>query len=435
MTERHSSRLWEQLSTIVLAFILAIIVWVVAERQENPVATILVAGVPVKIQNLPEKLVLTEQPVLPEVDIKVRGPRSILDTLTASDFNAYIDLSEAQTGSHQMKISVQPRISGVTVLATYPEAVLMNLDQKVEKEVTVNPNLIGDPPFGYVAASPIITPTKLLVTGPESLVEKVTRAEITVQLTDARKDVKVTDFVRLRDERGSVLSGLKTIPKTVTVYVPIEQRKGFAEKTILPKTKGQPAKDYIMTGITVVPTTITLFGDPVTLAQMPPFVETVQVDISGATEDIEERVPVVLPEAVAAVGSQSVVVHVRIEPVQGSQTMTLSPVVQGLDPDLIVVGISPQTIDVILQGPLSKLKSLVVDVNVRAVLNLSGMNDGVHTVIPVLILPDGVTVQTVLPDTVQVTIGVKPTPGPTVVNETPTPAVTTTPTPSPAPSS
>lgn len=434
MTKRHSSGLWEQLSTIILALILAIIVWVVAERQENPVATILVAGVPVKIQNLPEDFVLAEQPSLPEVDIKVRGPRSILDTLTTSDFSAYVDLSDAQTGSHQIKISVQPRISGVTVLATYPEAVLIKLDQKVEKEVPVSANLIGNPPFGYVAASPIITPTKLLVTGPESLVKKVTRAEIAIQLTDARKDVKITDFVRLRDESGTVLSGLKITPKTVTVYVPIEQRQGFAEKTILPKTKGQPAKDYIMTGITVDPTTITLFGDPETLAQMPPFVETVPVDINDATEDIEERVPVVLPEAVAAVGSQSVVVHVRIEPLQGSQTMTLKPVVQGLDPDLSVAGISPETIDVILQGPLPKLKALVADVNARAVLNLSGMNEGVHTVIPVLILPDGVTVQTVLPDSIQVTIGVNPTPEPTVT-ETPMPTVMPTATPIPKPPS
>ncbi len=419
----------DRLGSFFLALILAIIVWVVAVQEQNPIVTILLQDVPVSVRNMPEDLVFDDQqPDLPDrVDLRVRGPQGLLNTLAPSDFNAYIDLSHAHPGEQKVKIQVDSTLAGVKIINIYPEAVVVRLNRKVEKEVPVTANLIGEPPFGYLAATPIITPTTVLVRGPEPKVARVVQAQITARLTDAREDVKVTDFVTLRDANGLVVSGLEAVPPTATILVPIEQRQGFAEKTVLPKVQGRPAANYRITGITVTPPTVTLFGDPKVLEEMPPFVETVSVDISGATEDIEDRVPLVLPETVAAVGQQAVVVHVQIEPIEGSLTMTLRPQVQGLDPTLTVASISPTTIDVILQGPLPKLQALVADVNVKAVLNLSGLGEGVHTVVPDIVMPEGISIQTILPDSLQVTIVLKPTPTPSPT-VTPTPSVTSTPT-------
>ena len=426
----------DRLGSLFLALILAVIVWVVAMQQQNPIITILVQNVPVAVRNMPEDLVFDEdQPDLPDaVDLRVRGPQGLLNTLAPSDFKAYIDLSNAHPGEQEMKIQVDYSLVGVDVLDIYPDAVVVKLNRKVEKEVPVHANLIGDPPFGYMAATPIITPTTVIVRGPEPKVEKVVQAQITARLTDAREDVRVTDFVTLRDANGLVVSGVQADPPTVTMVVPIVQRQGFTEKTVLPKVRGQPAANYRITGITVTPATVTLFGDPDTLNEMPPFVETAPVDISGATEDIEERVALVLPEAVAVVGQQAVVVHVQIEPIEGSLTLTLRPQVQGLNPDLKIDEVSPRTIDVILQGPLPKLQSLTADVNVKAVLNLSGLEEGAHTIIPIIIVPEGISVQTVLPESVQVTIVIKPTPTPTPTI-TPTPSITATVTPQASPTS
>ena len=430
----------DRLTTFALAFILAIIVWVVAVQRQNPIVTILISGVPVSIQNHPPDLDFAEQqPPLPTtVDVRVRGPQGTLNTLTPSDFTAIIDLAGAKPGSQEIPIQVNTNVANVKILNVYPEMVVVQLVRKVAKETKVVANLIGNPPFGFIASTPIITPTTVIVKGPEPRVEKVLRAEIAVRLTDAREDVKITDYVTLRDENGRVVSGLEVEPPTVSVLVPIEQRQGFAEKTILPKIKGQPAPNYRITGITVEPTTVTLFGDPDTLNEMPPFVETEPVDISGATEDVEARAFLILPSSVAMVGNLAVVVHVHIEPIEGSLTMTLRPVIQGLNPELAVESISPETIDVILQGPLPILLSLTADENVRAVLNLSGLEEGAHTVVPMLILPEGVTVQTVLPESVQVTIITHPTPTPAPTepvlrSSSPTPSPTPTPSSTPAP--
>ena len=428
-----------RLGTLALAFVLAVVVWGAAMQQENPIVTVLLSGVSVRVQNLPEDLVYAEQqPALPSsIDIRVRGPQGILNTLAPSDFTATIDLKDAVAGKQEVPISVQSNVAGVKVLNVYPDAVLVDLVRKVEKSVPVEAKFIGSLPFGFmISGNTVITPTTVTVRGPEPEVERVERAEIAIRLTDARETIHITDYVTLRDAYGLLITGLEVDPPTVSATTPVEQRQGFAEKTVLPKILGQPAANYRITGITVSPTTVTLLGDPQTLDGMPPFVETMPVDITGAVADIEERVGVVLPETVAAVGKQAVVVHVQIEPIEGSLTVTLHPVIQGLAPNLSVVEVSPQTIDVILQGPLPKLQSLTADVNVRAVLNLSGLTEpGAHTITPILVLPEGVTVQTILPETVQITTSDEPQPTPTAPAADPVlkASATRTPTPTPTP--
>ena len=141
----------------------------------------------------------------------------------------------------------------------------------------------------------------------------------------------------------------------------------------------------------------------------------------SAGANIEERVPLVLPVTVTAATNQGVVVRIGIEPIESSVTMTLKPAIQGLDPTLQIDALSPETVDVILQGPLPRLTTLDSQ-NVVATLDMSAFGAGVHAVIPVLLLPEGVTLKTLLPETVQVTVSLAPTPtAPVPVSASPTP--------------
>jgi hypothetical protein len=112
------------------------------------------------------------------------------------------------------------------------------------------------------------------------------------------------------------------------------------------------------------------------------------------------------------VAAQAVTVTIDIEPIPGSLTMTLRPVVQGLGSGLQVESISPRSIDVLLVGPQPRLNTLRANENVRAVLGLANLEEGVYPISPILVVPDDVTVQSVLPEAVQVTIVAKPEPTP-----------------------
>jgi YbbR domain-containing protein len=84
------------------------------------------------------------------------------------------------------------------------------------------------------------------------------------------------------------------------------------------------------------------------------------------------------------------------------------------------------TVDVILAGPLPILTTLQ-PLDVRVVLDLAGLLPGEYTVAPrVEIIPLGVTIESVVPGLIEVTVAIAPTP-------TPTPLVTPIPLPTPTP--
>lgn len=398
---------FDQIGSFILALVLATVVWVVAEQQQNPVETRTVRRIPVELRNLPSDVILVDVGDAPTVDIEARAQRSIWDRLNTSDIQAYVDLSQAVAGRHELPVVIDPPEANVEVLTLTPGAAVVRLESRVTKNVPVTISVLDQPPFGYVAGAAVADPSFVQVAGVKSLVDAVAEAELRVRILDARKDMETTEFVTLRDRTGAVITGLEVNPRMATVAIPISQRQGVSEKSVLPRVQGQPAANYRLTGITADPATITLIGDPTTLEALPPFVETTPITIENATGNIEERVPLVLPETVSAATSQSVVVRIAIEPILGSLTMTLKPLVQGLGAGLQVSSISPETIDVILQGPLPRLQTLT-EQNVQAVIDLSNLESGTHTIKPTLLLPDGVSSETILPESVQLTIAPAP---------------------------
>jgi YbbR domain-containing protein len=74
---------------------------------------------------------------------------------------------------------------------------------------------------------------------------------------------------------------------------------------------------------------------------------------------------------------------------------------------------APDVVSVILDGPLPVLESLAPQ-DVRVVLDLLGQPVGTHQIEPeVIVLPPGVTVRTLLPDTIEVTVSRTPFATPT----------------------
>ena len=102
------------------------------------------------------------------------------------------------------------------------------------------------------------------------------------------------------------------------------------------------------------------------------------------------------------------IVTVSIEPIQSSQTAVITPEIQGLNPGFTFT-VSPETVEVILSGPLPLLETLGPD-DVRVVLDLFGLSEETHQIEPQIVVPEGVTAQSINPATVQVEIFVAITP-------------------------
>ena len=100
-------RRWlSNLGSAALALVLAVLVWVVAVREEYPRAQF-TQPIPVNRTGLPENLGVFGD-TLSEVRIEIRAPKARWPNLRARDFNAWIDLAGLQSGEYDVPVRVSP---------------------------------------------------------------------------------------------------------------------------------------------------------------------------------------------------------------------------------------------------------------------------------------------------------------------------------------
>jgi YbbR domain-containing protein len=247
-----------------------------------------------------------------------------------------------------------------------------------------------------------------------------------LDISDANETIRADLPLQAIDAEGEIVDDVTITPDSVEVVQPITLLGGYRNMVVKVVTIGRVAVGYKMTNVSVSPPNVVVFStDPQVVNDLPSFIETEPIDITGADDDIEALLSLVLPEGVSVVGDDKVLVQVNIAAIEGSITISLPVTVIGLLPTYSAQ-VSPDTVDVILSGPIPELDA-ITPTDIRAVVNVEELEFGTYQVeVDVNVLLEGVWVETVLPATVEVTIGLAMTPTPTPTL-TPTPEVTTTP--------
>jgi YbbR domain-containing protein len=120
----------------VLSVVLAFGVWIVVSNAENPETTRVVpVDIPVEPVNV-ESDVAVDSLVPAVIQVRVRVEEDVLDTLTAADFEATVDLQGLNVGEFSLDVEVRPltgrgglRIEDVLPAAT--EVTIVQLALKV----------------------------------------------------------------------------------------------------------------------------------------------------------------------------------------------------------------------------------------------------------------------------------------------------------------
>jgi len=134
--------------------------------------------------------------------------------------------------------------------------------------------------------------------------------------------------------------------------------------------------------------------------------------LQDAKEDISTRLALTLPEDVTLVGAQTVQVQVSVTPIQTSMTLASLPInIVGLGEGLSVQTF-PQTVDVIVSGPLPVL-DVLTQVDVKINVDVTGLGVGTYQLEPDFDpLSGNVTIESILPGTVEVVLSIAGTPTP-----------------------
>jgi YbbR domain-containing protein len=407
----------DNLGSVVLAFLLAVMVWMVAVNQEQGALTLQMFpedGLTIETINVPAGLVVFDELTKP-ARVEVRAPRTNVDRLSASDIRTYVDLSGLSAGLHEVPVQWQCaecREERVDVIRVEPEQISLRLDEAADRIVSVSVNLQGSTAVGYRARLPLTAPNEVTVSGPRTLVDQVDSVVADVYLFN--QDTTVDREVRLTavDAQGNLVNDVMMSPPRATITVPIIPESGRKEVTVTPNITGDVALGYWISDISVAPHTVVLTGLPSRIREAPGLVETQPVNVEGATGNVETQVPIEIPDGLQLADSANEVVTVRVEvsPFTGGRSFEVTPVIDNLDSGL-VAELSPPKVQVIVQGPVPQLEELQQQ-DIQVVLDLKDLGRGRHRIEPTVnVGRESLQVQT-LPEVVEATISTVPTPLP-----------------------
>lgn len=424
--------LGRNLSSLFLAFVLAVIVWVSAVVAADP-SEERVYQRPVPIEIIGQDTALMQVADIPtHVSLTLNAPRSIWNQLDDNSglVRAWIDLSGMGKGERTIKIKTQIDLTPHRLIQVDPAEVTLTLEPLLTLDFDVQLVVTGDLALGYRKGESIVDPGQVSISGRESFVRKVVEVRASLDIEGASETVRLGASVQALDQNGNPVSGISISPQAVTLTQPVNLLGGYRNVVVKVVTTGGVAEGHWLTNLSVSPPNVTVFStNPQLVNELPGYVETNPIDLTGVNDDFDTRAVLVLPDGVTLVGEESVLVRVSIASVVGALKLPLPLEMIGLSPEFEAT-FFPRTVGVYITGPLPILNNLK-PAAIRVSINLTGLEPGTHQVSPVVdLLPGQVKVATILPETVEVIISLPPTstPTPTLNPEllTGTPAITTT---------
>ncbi len=405
------------LPTFFTAFILALVVWIIAVTGSDPsVEKAYPSTIPVEIVGQSTDLVILGS--LPDsVSLTLRAPNSVWSTLInqKAPVRAIIDLTGMGEGAHTVPIQINIGVKPVEVVLYNPRSVDIQLEKLASSQFDVRAITVGNVAIGYLLGIPDLDQTVATVSGATSLVSQV--AEVRAQINVDGKTADFSQSVTLKayDQYGVEIKNVTISPAKVQVKESITQLGGFKNVVVKVVTEGQVAMGYKLASIQVDPPTVTVYSTNTALIDsLPGYIETDPIILTGLKDDINQSVKLRLPDGVTVVGDPTVNVQVSITTVENSVQFTDVPIVAlGLE-EGYSAEFSPSTVDIIVAGPMVSLNSVIAN-DLRVQVDLSGFAPGTYTFEPKVITlnyPD-LRIENILPSTFQVIItGPTPTPTP-----------------------
>lgn len=405
------SKLGRNLRTLLWSLLLALAVWLAAVTAADP-DQVRAYPTPLNIEVIGQDPGLVIDGTLPrQAELTLRAPQSVWDQLTArpDSVRAILDLSGLGAGQHKVDIQIQISDRPVRIVSVSPSSVSVGMEPLVTRTIPLQSTLTGQPAIGYQAGDLSVDPRQVVVAGPQSIVARVARVQVSIDITGIREGFDQSLPIQALDQNNLPVGDLTVQPESAHVTLPVTRQGGFRDLAVKVIVRGQVASGYRLDSISVSPPVVTVYSsNPDLVNAMPGVVETQPLDLEAAKDNVTLRVPLNLPGGVSAVGEQTVVIQAGISPIQSSLTLSGQRVeIAGL-PDTLDAQISPATMDVILAGPLPVLNSLSRQ-DVHVTVDVTGLAEGSYQLTPaVQILASDVTVESLLPGTIEVVLSPKP---------------------------
>jgi YbbR domain-containing protein len=389
-----------------VAVVIALLFWIAIVQNAAPSVIVddFDGRIPVdRPDNVPSGYVLRGP--LGDVGVTLRGAPGVADRIALSDLKATLDLSSLVLGQAEpqdARIDVTVAKADVEVVKVSPPTVAVRVERLTSRTVVVQSRFANEPPAGTRAGDAEVTPTEVTVTGPESDVARVTAVLGTVRFGDAQIDIESPDIPAIPvDAAGVPIDGLQVEPGVITVKVPVLPIATTRTVPVVFTLRGVVTPGYWVVGAAMDPFAVTVRGEEQVLATLDR-IETQPIDVGDLSASRTLKVGLAVPEGVTLLRPTDITVTVTVQPLAGTRAFSSAIVVTGLLPNQ-AAELDVTNVGVLVAGPVPTLASMAAG-QVMASVDAAGRGPGTYTVDVAVRVPTNVSVQTVQPTRVTLTI-------------------------------
>ena len=266
-------RLTGNLGLKVLAFFIAVFMWLIVVNIDDPVIEKTYTGIPVDVIN--EEIVTTTNRTYQivdgtqEVSVTVNAQRSVMEKIKSEDITAVADMKELSMGT-QIPIDVSIQGYRYEKAFTTPGNLQVKIEDEARSNFPITPTTLGTVREGYVLGELKADPEKVTLRGPESVINSINRVVAEADVSGLSEDAVIEARLILYDVNNNVIDqtilannlGKEGISVEVTLY----QIKSVPVK--LNTSRISAADGYKISAVSVEPREVSVTGDAEALAEL-----------------------------------------------------------------------------------------------------------------------------------------------------------------------
>jgi len=392
-----NDRIWLKL----LSLLLGVFAWIYVNLVMPPqIRRNLVAEI--EYRNTPEMMRVTPQ--RPTVQIQIEGSRR--DFILSSDnkVQVTVDLYNLRPGRAQLPVRVTAA-PGLSVVSVNPPQVHLEAVNLLRRKFDVKAQMVGQPAEGYLADEPRISPEKILIEGPESLINRVATCQVEINLEQVKNSISEQKSVKVFLDSGVINDEIIATPDKVTVDVTVKQ--GYPTRLVSlakPVFINKLPEGKKIDTFRVIPESVVLTG-PAKLLNAMTDLSFNPVDLSRLDRAASFPLRLEMPDSrIRLLGSETPFIEITMNDVKIARIFEGLPFeLKKTDMQYASVSVSSYTIEV--EGFIKDIE-LVRNAALKMVLDVEKMKPGSYSVnlsAPTG-LPDKISVLKILPESLSISI-------------------------------
>ena len=308
---KNKQKVIVQLVCVLLSFGL----WIYVTNIENPIKSYELNKVPVEIKNS-DNLKSSGLTLSPNqnfyVNLKIEGSSQDLFSIDKEDFKISVDLNELvlKKGENKVMVRIEEAPQDIKIKNSTGLIITINTEEYKTKEVPVKSKINVISKSGYYVATPIFSPDIVLVSGPESLVDKVKSVVAEAEESNAVKTIIKNYTVIPVDDNYKEVIGVQLSQKWVEATIEINEGKTVPIKI---NVIGTIQNDLKLKSISSDTTEIGITG-PKSILDSISEIGTENIDISQIKDNTSMEVKLKIPDGILIHnGQNNINVNILVE--------------------------------------------------------------------------------------------------------------------------